>query len=328
MVTAARQSANTVYDRVCDPSPCQNKLHFQAVRRRELALTSPTLPCPYLIADVFTDRAYGGNQLAVVPEAEGLDAAQMQAIAREFNLSETAFVTPGHAPGRFRVRIFTPGAELPFAGHPIVGTAVVLRHLGLSARECVFELKVGPVRVELGEGTATFHRDGAPEVRRPALDDAEVAAMLGVEALAAPAFEAGYGTAFLFAQLADRAAVARARLRREAWQAAEARLWGHGAYVFAVTGAQDGATQVHARLFAPDLGIGEDPATGSAAAALVGSLAGPDDAVHRVAVTQGVEMGRPSLIHATATRVGGHVHAITIGGGAVVVGEGRLLRLP
>lgn len=286
------------------------------------------MPYAYLLADVFTDRAYGGNQLAVLPDAEGLDTAQMQAIAREFNLSETTFVTPGAAPGRFRVRIFTPGAELPFAGHPIVGTALALRHLGRVAGECVFELKVGPVRVEVGEGTATFHREGAPEVRQPGVPDAEIAAMVCVPALAAPAFEAGYGTAFLFLPLADRATVAHSRLRLEAWQAAEARLWGHGAYVYAVTGVQDGVTQVHARLFAPDLGVGEDPATGSAAAALVGSLPGPADGVHHVAITQGVEMGRPSLIHATATRVGGVVHAITIGGGAVVVGEGRLLRVP
>jgi len=291
-------------------------------------MTSPVLPMPYLIADVFTERAYGGNPLAVLPEADGLDEAQMQAIAREFNLSETTFVTPGHEPGRFRVRIFTPGAELPFAGHPIVGTAIALRHLGRVAEACVFELKVGPVRVEVGLGAATFHRDGAPEIRRPTVPDDEIAAMVGMAGLAAPAFEAGYGSPFLFVPLADRAAVAHARLRREAWRAAEGRLWGHGAYVYAVTGAHDGATQVHARLFAPDLGIGEDPATGSAAAALVGCLAGPADGTHRVVITQGVEMGRPSLIHATATRVSGRVHAITIGGGGVVVGEGRLLRVP
>ena len=282
----------------------------------------------YLLADVFTDRAFGGNQLAVLPDAEGLGEAQMQAIAREFNLSETTFVTRGSAPGRFRVRIFTPGAELPFAGHPIVGTAIVLQHLGRAAGECIFELKVGPVRVELGQGTATFFRDGAPEVRAPGVAAAELAAMIGAPALAGPAFEAGYGTAFLFLPLPDRAAVAAARLRLDLWRAAEARLWGHGAYVFAVPGERDGVSQVHARLFAPDLGIGEDPATGSAAAGLVGCLPGPADGMHRVAITQGVEMGRPSLIHATATRAGGTVRAISIGGGAVVVGEGRLLRLP
>ena len=285
----------------------------------------------YIIADVFTDRAYGGNPLAVLPDADGLSDAQMQAVAREFNLSETTFVTPGNAPGRFRVRIFTPVAELPFAGHPIVGTAIALQSLGRVTTEAVFELKVGPVRVEIGEGRAVFFRDGAPEVRQPRVTAAELAALIGVPALAAPAFEAGYGTAFLFLPLADRAAVAASRLRLELWRAAEDRLWGHGAYVYAVTGERDGVTHVHARLFAPDLGVGEDPATGSAAAGLVGSLAGPggiSDGVHLVAITQGVEMGRPSLIEATATRVGGQVHAISIGGGAVVVGEGRLVRLP
>lgn len=281
----------------------------------------------YVIADVFTDRAYGGNPLAVLPDAGGLSAAQMQAIAREFNLSETTFVTPGSAPGRFGVRIFTPGAELPFAGHPIVGTAIVLQSLGRVAAEAVFELQVGPVRVEIGDGRAIFFRDGAPEIREPRVLAGELAAMIGVPALAAPAFEAGYGAAFLFLPLADRAAVAAARLRLDLWQAAADRLWGHGAYVYAVTGERAGVTQVHARLFAPDLGVGEDPATGSAAAGLVGCLPGPEG-VHRVAITQGVEMGRPSLIEASATRIGGQVQGISIGGGAVLVGEGRLIRLP
>ena len=281
----------------------------------------------YVIADVFTDRAYGGNPLAVLTDAGGLSDAQMQAVAREFNLSETTFVVPGSAPGRFAVRIFTPGAELPFAGHPIVGTAIVLQSLGRVTSEAVFELKVGPVRVEIGDGRATFFREGAPDVRQPGVSAEELSAMIGAPALAAPAFEAGYGTAFLFLPLADRAAVAASRLRLELWRAAEVLLWGHGAYVYAVTGVRDGVTQVHARLFAPDLGVGEDPATGSAAAGLVGCLAGPEG-VHRVEIAQGVEMGRPSLIHATATRAGGAVQSISIGGGAVVVGEGRLIRLP
>jgi trans-2,3-dihydro-3-hydroxyanthranilate isomerase len=282
----------------------------------------------YILADVFTDRAYGGNQLAVLPDAEGLDEAQMQAIAREFNLSETTFVTPGSAPGRFRVRIFTPGSELPFAGHPIVGTAIALRHLGRVADELVLELKVGPVRVVLEGERATFFRDGAPEVRAMKLPAAEVAALVGAGTLAGEAFEAGYGTALTFIPLADRAAVAHARLRGDLWERAAPSLWGHGAYVYAVTGGDGAHTQVHARMFAPGLGVGEDPATGSAAAGLVGSLPGPADGVHHVAITQGVEMGRPSLIHGTATRVGGKVVSITVGGGAVVVGEGRLLRVP
>ncbi len=283
-------------------------------------------PYSYILADVFTSRAYGGNQLAVLPDAAGLDEAQMQAIAREFNLSETTFVTQGSGPGRWRVRIFTPGGELPFAGHPIVGTAVALRSLGRAAGEVVLELKVGPVRVVLGDNQATFFREGAPEIRKPRMADADIAALVGAASCAAAPFEAGYGTAFLYIPLANRAAVAHARLRPELWR--EDLLWGHGAYVYAVAGDHEGATQVHARMFAPGMGISEDPATGSAAAGLVGSLTGPADGVHRVAITQGVEMGRPSLILGTATRAGGAVQGISIGGGAVIVGDGRLTRLP
>jgi trans-2,3-dihydro-3-hydroxyanthranilate isomerase len=117
-----------------------------------------------VLADVFTGHAYGGNQLAVLPDAEGLDARQMQAIAKEFNLAESTFVTPGSAPGRFRVRIFTPASELPFAGHPIVGTAVVLQSLGrIAGQATVFELAAGPVPVALGQGEAVFTRDGPPD---------------------------------------------------------------------------------------------------------------------------------------------------------------------
>src|SRR5450759_5037386 len=122
----------------------------------------------YLLADVFTATPFGGNQLAVFPDAAGLEGPQMQALARELNLAESTFVTPGSAPGRFRVRIFTPAAEVPFAGHPTVGTAVVLAHLGRTAGhdEIVLEEGVGPVRVAFRPGGATFFMDGAPE-RRP-----------------------------------------------------------------------------------------------------------------------------------------------------------------
>src|SRR5262245_4071026 len=111
----------------------------------------------YVLADVFTEAAFGGNQLAVFPDPARLETAQMQAIARELNLAETTFVSPGAAAGNFRVRIFTPGAELPFAGHPTVGTAVALAHLGRTEgrKEIVLELGVGPVRVVLREGGAT-----------------------------------------------------------------------------------------------------------------------------------------------------------------------------
>jgi trans-2,3-dihydro-3-hydroxyanthranilate isomerase len=278
----------------------------------------------YLVADVFTDRPYGGNPLAVFPDAAGLSTAQMQAIAREMNLSETTFVTPGSAPGRFAMRIFTPGRELPFAGHPIVGTAVALKFLGrIPGPETTLEIAVGPVRVEVGADTATFFREGAPDFTPASVPSAEIAAALGVPALAAPAFEAGYGNNFLYAPLPDRQAVAAAALRLDLWRALSPRISAHAVYLYA----QTGENSVHARLFAPGMGVSEDPATGSAAAGPVGSLPGPEG-TRPLAITQGVEMGRPSLISATTTRSGGRVTAISIGGGAVVVAEGRLLRLP
>lgn len=282
----------------------------------------------YIITDVFTDRPFGGNPLAVFPDAAGLTTAQMQVLTKELNLSETTFVTQGSAPGRFAVRIFTPGNEMAFAGHPTIGTALVLASLGRAAGEVVLELGVGPVRVVLDGANATFYRDGPPESPALSVTDAEFAAVLGVDRLAAPAFQAGYGAAFIYVPLVDRDAVARAELRLDLWRNMAARVWGHAIYLYAVTAATVDHLAIHARLFAPGLGVGEDPATGSAAAGLVGSLPGPADGVLRATITQGVEIGRPSTIGATATRVGGTVSQISISGGAVVVGEGRFTTLP
>lgn len=278
----------------------------------------------YVLADVFTSRAYGGNPLAVLPDATGLDGAQMQAITREFNLSETSFVTPGSAPGHFAVRIFTPGGELPFAGHPTIGTALVLRHLARAAdAQIVLELGVGPVRVEFGDGSsATFFRDGPPKTEMLPDLRAAIGEALG-QPLAGDPWQASYGTPFVMVPLADLAAVSASRVRNDLWEALAPRLWRPNAYIFAPTG----QNSLRARMFSTSLGVREDPATGSAAAALVGSLPRPDG-THRIAIAQGVEMGRPSLIRAGVTRAGGVVTGISIGGGAVVVGEGRLLRLP
>lgn len=277
----------------------------------------------YVLCDVFTDRPFGGNPLAVLPEAAGLTTAQMQAIAREFNLSETAFVTPGSAPDRFAVRIFTPGAELPFAGHPTVGTALALRELGRTmAREIVLELAVGPVRVRLDDGAATFFRDGPAEAAPLVELRAAIGEALGVP-LAADPWQASYGTGFVMAPVADRAALAAARLRIDLWERLAPHFWRPMVLVHSVVSPE----LVHARMYAPTMGVAEDPATGSAAAAFVGSLPLPDG-THRIDIVQGVEMGRPSLIRASVTRAGGVVSGISIGGGAVMVAEGRLLRLP
>jgi trans-2,3-dihydro-3-hydroxyanthranilate isomerase len=279
----------------------------------------------YLIADVFTNAPFGGNQLAVFPDAAGLEGPQMQALARELNLAESTFVTPGSAAGKFRVRIFTPAAELPFAGHPTVGTAVVLAHLGRAEgrEEIVLEEGVGPVRVALREGGATFFLEGAPERRSHDVPADEIAAMIGVEAVFGEAWQAGFGLPFLFIPVHDAAVVGESGLRLDRWNALASRFWGRGVYVHAMNG-----DQVHARMFAPGLGVSEDPATGSAAAALAGSLTPTAGLERRLTIRQGVEINRPSTIETTTTFAGGAVAAVSVGGGAVVVGEGRFDRLP
>lgn len=285
----------------------------------------------YFLADVFTETAFGGNQLAVFTDPPALETKQMQSLARELNLAESTFVTPDSGPGRFRVRIFTPGAELQFAGHPTIGTAVVLAHLGRTQglSEIVLEEGVGPVRVALREGGATFFMDGAPEVRPFDAAASEVAALVGADATAGTPWQAGYGTAFVFIRLPDAASVARSALRPDRWNALKPAPWGHGVYVHAITG-EDGATMhLHARMFAPGLGVSEDPATGSAAAALAGSLKPPASGeARRLIITQGVEMGRSSRIETETRFAGGRVAGVSVGGGAVVVGEGRFDRLP
>jgi trans-2,3-dihydro-3-hydroxyanthranilate isomerase len=288
----------------------------------------------YLLLDVFTDTVFGGNQLAVFPDAGGLTTAQMQGMARELNLAESTFVTPGSGAGRFGVRIFTPAAELPFAGHPTVGTAVALAHLGRippHIAEIVLEEGVGPVRVAVAPGKATLFMEGSPEIRACDFSPEVAAEAVGLTQadLAGTPWQASYGLAFVFVPVVGRAAVARSALRGDRWDALLPTLWGRAVYIYAAGDRVGDQVALHARMFAPKLGVPEDPATGSAAAALVGSIdLGMGDGVAQLAITQGVEMGRPSLIEASVTRAGGVVTGISIGGGAVVVGDGRFTRLP
>lgn len=284
----------------------------------------------YLLADVFTSEAFAGNQLAVLPDAEGLDARQMQAIAREFNLAETVFLTRGTAQGRFAARIFTPFNELAFAGHPTIGAAVVLSHLGRTegVSEIVLEEAVGPVRVVLGSNAATLFMQGAAEIRPHGVAPAAFAQALGLAdgCVVGTPWQASYGTPFTMVQVARREDVAAAMLIADRWAACSEGLWASRAvYVFAVIAEGAGRLCVHARMFAPKMGIVEDPATGSAAAALAGSLVTDASCIE---IDQGVEMGRPSRIVAEITREGGRVSGISIGGQAVVIADGQLIRLP
>ena len=295
---------------------------------------------PYAVLDVFTETPLAGNGLAVVLEAEGLDTARMQAIARGFNLSETVFVLPPRDPvNTARLRIFTPARELPFAGHPTVGTAVLLasrRAPEIVARQdlvVVLEEEVGPVTCTVRRGPngvlwASFALPRLPELLTDPLDAAAAAAALGLDPAAigfgahVPCF-ATAGTPFAFVPVADREAAGRAR-PVEGSRAAV--FGGHGVYLY-TTDTADQRADLHARMFAPRLGLAEDPATGSAAAALAAVLMRferPEDGDHTVLIEQGLEMGRPSLITLGMEVEGGRLQGGSIAGAAVLVADGTL----
>ncbi|CAN5130271.1 PhzF family phenazine biosynthesis protein [soil metagenome] len=298
---------------------------------------------PYAVLDVFTDRALAGNPLAVVLEASGLDDTRMQAIAREFNLSETVFVLPpDNRMHSARVRIFTPARELPFAGHPTVGTAVLLAcrkwSAGATGKESVIVLEetVGPVRCGVfikdeRSAHAIFDLPKLPEPVEGDLDRDMVAAALGIE----PS-EIGFenhelcrfsaGLPYSFVPVRDLATIARTAPDRAHWAAAFGQSSHPNAYLYCRETEGNGH-HFHARMFAPTLGISEDPATGSAAAAFAGVVHrfdGLRSGTHRFTIEQGFEMGRPSLIKLEIDADQGAIAAARIGGDAVMIAEGLL----
>jgi trans-2,3-dihydro-3-hydroxyanthranilate isomerase len=288
----------------------------------------------YVTLDVFTLQRFCGNPLAVVFESDGLDTAAMQAIAREFNFPETVFVLPATDKShRANLRIFTPAAELPFAGHPTVGTAVALARGGAWQQTFTVAEKVGPVACEVtlrdaDSGEASFTLPQLPAQVGDAPDRQAVAAALGMEPdeiggeLRGGQWSAGLP--FMLVPVRSLAAIGKARSRADQFEAAFARGGPGKAFLFSSETSEAGS-HYHARMFAPAMGIPEDPATGSAVAAFGGLLAaqaGLGDGSHRIRVEQGYEMGRPSQIDLTLTIVGGKLTAGAIGGGAVIVTEG------
>jgi trans-2,3-dihydro-3-hydroxyanthranilate isomerase len=299
----------------------------------------------YVTCDVFTDTRFGGNQLAVLPEAEGLSGQQMQQVAREFNYSESTFVLPPEQGHDRRVRIFTPAAEVPFAGHPNIGTAFVLASLGElgpldeswppgEPRTVVFEEDAGLVPVAVRRDDRGRIRC---ELRAPqrlslgaAVPVASLARALDVDpgAIVTAVHEpvvASVGLPFVIAELTDRAALARARLG----VAGAEQLLADGVAVpdVLVYVRSPDEVDIRARMFSPLDGIPEDPATGSAGCALAGLLAHLDSAADGSfgwRIAQGVEMGRPSLLEARAEKKGGEVVDVRIGGGSVLVAEGHI----
>lgn len=298
---------------------------------------------PFHTLDVFTSQRFAGNPLAVVLDADGLDAAQMQTIAREFNLSETIFVMKSLKPAHTaKVRIFTPGAELPFAGHPTVGVAALLAELrspqtnGERDALIILEETIGTVRVGVRQraGEAAFAEFDAPKLpeRHGMLPPAEeLAAALGLIpneigfANHRPiAFTAG--VPFSFVPVEDLDAIQRARPRFPYWDSVFTGSVPGGAFLYTRETVHT-TSHVHARMFWPATGVNEDPATGSAAAALAGLLHTYDslpDGVHRYVVEQGFEMGRQSLISLNLTVQRGKLETVRIGGHAVRVSEGTI----
>lgn len=302
---------------------------------------------PFYVLDVFTETKFAGNPLAVVLDADALSADRMQAIAREFNLPETVFVLKAQNRAHTaRVRIFTPAAELPFAGHPTVGTAVLLADLrnptpsndngGERDSLIVLEEGIGPVRVGVRSrpGQQPFAEFDAPKL------PSDSGSVLSNERLAAalsliPA-EIGFenhkpsrytaGNTFVFVPVASLEAIAKARVAQASWDAAFSGQSAVGAYLYCRQTVH-ATSAFHARMFAPAMGIAEDPATGSAAVNFAGVIQRFDqcpDGHHKRTLEQGFEMGRPSFIALSFTVEGGTLAAVRIGGHAVRVADGSL----
>ncbi|WP_315923708.1 PhzF family phenazine biosynthesis protein [Mesorhizobium sp. SP-1A] len=296
----------------------------------------------YVVYDVFTDQCLSGNPLAIVLDCEGLDTAAMQRIAREFNLSESVFVQPAEDPRhRARIRIFTPDYEMPFAGHPTVGSAVALAELAGANGNGIFVLEenIGPVRCAVsrrGDAAAFAEFDLArlPQQLRLSADAEAVGAALGLDP-----HEIGFenhrvsfwsaGVGYVLVPVPDLQAAAKIEFNNAAWlDIAPTDETGQpaSAYIYSRETKQSDSA-FHARMFVPGFPSWEDPATGSAVAALAGAIMHfdqPRDGIARYYIEQGLEMGRPSRIRLELEVAAGKLEAARIGGHAVKVAEGVL----
>ena len=289
----------------------------------------------YFICDVFTEQRFGGNQLAVLPDAQKLSDWQMQQVAREFNFSETAFVLPAETGHTRKVRIFTPTTEIPFAGHPNIGTAFVLAETGALGKEIpdtvLFEEKAGLVSIEIQANldSPTSFELKAPQVLTlqefPAIRSVAKALSLRENEIVvtthAPTV-ASVGLPFLFVEVLDLSVLSQVRIDMAGFD----RLLVEGAvpYVHVYT-PKTGSTDIRARVFAPLDGVAEDPATGSANCALAALLShyrSERDGEFSWCVFQGIELGRPSALRIRARKENGCVVASWVGGTCVMISEG------
>lgn len=296
----------------------------------------------YLHYDVFTGTMFEGNQLAVFEDARGLSTAQMQALTREMNFSESTFILPVEAAGTdVRMRIFTPGTELPMAGHPVIGTTFALAELGVIAKgrgSFVFGLNVGPTKVELtweGDRLSFVWMDQrTPDFRAPVSARADIVRSIGldpaaVDATGLPIEEVSCGNAFMLVPVKTRAAVDAAEADIAAMKKLQSAFpGGHVGVLFFTMDTGDPNVTVYSRMFAPGAGIVEDPATGSGAGPL-GSYLVKHGLVHRnemrdMVNLQGVAMGRPSRLHMRIEEEEGAITRVQVGGTSVLVGSGEI----
>jgi trans-2,3-dihydro-3-hydroxyanthranilate isomerase len=296
----------------------------------------------YLHYDVFTDHLFGGNQLAVVLDGRGLSAETMQAIAKEMNFSETTFVLPPEIAGTdVRMRIFTPGDELPTAGHPTIGSTFALARTGVIERgrsDFVFGCGIGPVPVTMtwnGDNLGfVWMTQALPTFGDPIPDPARTAAALSLSPAAVagtgwPVQVVSCGVPFLLVPLTTRSAVDNAAVNPGVLDAlfTGVKIRANGVMVFTAQPGDARAT-VYSRMFAPDLGISEDPATGIASGPLGCYLVrhrivAPEKADQMISL-QGVKMGRPSRVHMSVGVNNGTINSVRVGGEAVLAGEGTL----
>lgn len=297
----------------------------------------------YLQLDVFTSQPFGGNQLAVFPEATGLSDTEMQALTREINFSETTFVLPPQNTNAVaRVRIFTPGGELPFAGHPTIGTTFALAHAGMLPGQqspITLELGVGPLAIDVLYANSALSfvwmHQPIPAFETWPGDPARLAQAVGLStddlAPELPIERGSAGVPFLYVPLRSREALARARAGADLGVAVADRSPQIGVYLFAL---EQNGVDAHTRMFAPSMGIVEDAATGSAAGPfgvyLVrhGCVAAGETGEARLRIEQGAQMGRPSDIHIVVQSQAEQpelVRDVRVGGESVLVAEGEYL---
>lgn len=276
----------------------------------------------YYLLDVFTDQPFSGNQLAVFLNADGLETSTMQAIANELNLAETVFLSAPIAPNHYPMRIFTPTQELPFAGHPTVGTAQLLAELGLinRAQTLVLHPPVGELTIRYSGEKAVFTTARPASITPSTLDQETAASLLGLQShqvIGTPVISS-CGLAFHLIELSDPAALKNIHISAAVWAETVAPSGAEQIYLYTIENSDHSEATLCSRMFSREHGLCEDPATGSAAAALTGYLATLNETT-RWTIHQGVELGRPSVIE-TAMDKG----LVQVSGSAVLVGKGEL----